>query len=56
MMLDSHGDPRLYFFGLLGTKLRFSTGNHLQNDGQMERINVLLEEYLSYYVSTSQNN
>lgn len=43
-------------FGLLGTELKFSTANHPQTDGQTERINALLEEYLRHYVSASQKN
>ena len=36
-------------FKLLGSELKFSTTNHSQTDGQTERINVLLEEYLRHY-------
>lgn len=43
-------------FGLLGSELKFSTANHPQTDGQTERINALLEEYLRHYVSASQKN
>lgn len=40
-------------FGLLGSKLNFSTINHPQSGGQTERINALLEEHLRHFVSTN---
>ena len=43
-------------FKLLSSELKFSTSNHPQTDGQTERINALLEEYLRHYVTTTQKN
>ncbi|RVW18515.1 Retrovirus-related Pol polyprotein from transposon 17.6 [Vitis vinifera] len=43
-------------FNLLGSELKFSTANHPQTDGKMERINALLEEYLRHYVTATQKN
>ena len=34
----------IVLFRLLGTQLKFSTVNHPQIDGQIERINVVLED------------
>ena len=45
-----------YLFNLMGSKLKFSTANHPQTDGQTERINALMEEYLRHYVTASQKN
>ena len=43
-------------FKLLGSELKFSTANHPQTDGQTERVNALLEEYLRRFVTASQKN
>jgi hypothetical protein len=43
-------------FNTMGSELKFSTGYHPQTDGQTERVNALLEDYLRHYVSTSQKN
>ena len=43
-------------FKLLGSELKFSITNHPQTDGQTERINALLEEYLRHYVTATQKN
>ncbi|KAL0421317.1 UNVERIFIED_CONTAM: hypothetical protein Slati_3154600 [Sesamum latifolium] len=43
-------------FNMLRTELKFSTVNHPQTDGQTERVNALVEDYLRYYVTASQQN
>ena len=43
-------------FNMMRTRLKFLTANHPQTDGQMERINALLEEYLRHYMTTMQRN
>ncbi|KAK4397971.1 RNA-directed DNA polymerase [Sesamum angolense] len=43
-------------FNMMETELKFSTANHPQIDGQTERVNALVEDYLRHYVSASQRN
>ena len=39
-----------------GTECKFSTSNHPKTDGQTERVNQMLEEYLRHFVTASQKN
>ena len=43
-------------FNMMETELKFYTMNHPHTEGQTERINPLLEEYLRHYVTASQRN
>jgi len=49
-----------HFFRLLGKaldmKLHFTSGYHLEGDGQTERVNHLLEQYLRMYSNYQQDN
>jgi hypothetical protein len=40
----------------IGTSRNLSTAFHLESDGQMERINAILEQYLQVYCNYQQNN
>jgi hypothetical protein len=58
----SDRDPRFTgifwteLFKLLGSTLSMSSSFHPQSDGQTERFNSMLEEYLRHFISTSQKN
>lgn len=43
-------------FLLLGTKVSLSSAYHPQSDGQSERVNQIIEQYLRAYVNYQQNN
>ena len=43
-------------FKLVGTELLMSSSYHPQTDGQPERINTLMEDYLRHYVTADQKN
>ena len=43
-------------FKMWGTECKFSTTNHPQINGQTERVNQMLEEYLCHYVTIAQTN
>ena len=43
-------------FKMWGIECKFSTANHPQTDGQTERVNQMLEEYLRHFVTASQKN
>ncbi len=44
------------FFTLLGTKVKLSTAYHPQTDGQSERTNQTLEQFLRCYINYQQND
>ncbi|RVW22706.1 Transposon Tf2-2 polyprotein [Vitis vinifera] len=58
----SDRDPRFTgkfwteLFKLMGSELHFSTSFHPQTDGQIERVNALLELYLRHFVSANQKD
>ena len=43
-------------YTLMGTKQNLSTSFHRQTDGQMERFNALIEQYLRGYCNYQQDN
>ena len=51
---NSHFMKRLY--ELLGIQPGFSTAFHPESDGQTERVNQILEDYLRFFVSHRQND
>lgn len=62
LSIVSDRDPRFIgrfwttLFKLVGTELLMSSSYHPQTDGQTERINALLENYLRHYVTADQKN
>ena len=58
----SDRDPRFTgsfwreLFKILGSQLNISSSYHPQTDGQTERFNGLLEEYLRHFVQANQKN
>ena len=40
----------------LGTKLKMSTAYHPETDGQIERINQIVQNYLRIYINTNYSN
>ncbi|GKF65545.1 putative nucleotidyltransferase, ribonuclease H, partial [Tanacetum coccineum] len=60
-VIVSDRDPRFTWrfwtklFKIMGTDLNFSTSFHPYMDGQMERVNALLELYLRHYASANQH-
>ena len=61
-VIVSDQDPKFtsafwrHFFRTVGTKPTFSTAFHPQTDGQMERVNEVLNQFLRNFVSTDQRN
>ncbi|KAK3027012.1 hypothetical protein RJ639_041167 [Escallonia herrerae] len=55
---DSHftGNFWIKLFKLFGSQLSTSSSYHPESDGQTERFNSMLEEYLRHFVSATQKN
>ena len=53
---DIISDRDAQFTGRFLVEFKFFTRNHPQTNGQTEKINVLLEEYLRHYVIATQKN
>jgi len=56
MKIPCGAESAAELFRIVGTELLMSSSYHPQTDGQTERINALLEDYLRHYVAADQKN